>query len=376
MANLVSILIVDDEPNNFDVIETFLIKQGYELHYAVSGKDAIASLETFQPDLILLDVMMPDMDGIEVCKHIKAMPQWQVVPIIMVTALSSKSDLANCLSAGADDFITKPVNSVELRARVHSMLRIKQQYDNIQTLSHIQANTIKILESSLSELSGTLSARMSHEMNTPLNGIIGTIELLKDDIENMDIVEIREMLGWADESAQRLERLTKKFLIYLELEISSNQQESFKPAHSKFSIVTIESTLKSNTDMVNRSNDFVFDIEGAEIALSDRYLLIILHELLDNAVKFSNLGTTIKVSSRVDGKMLSLSIQDLGWGMTDQQIGQIGTLVQFDRQRHEQQGIGLGLRIVKKIVELARGNFSVASIYGQETTVHISLPIA
>jgi len=130
--NLASVLIIDDEADNFDVIETILGNQNYQLHYAASGQDAIAYLDTFQPDLILLDVMMPVMDGIEVCERIKALPAWQAVPIIMVTALHSKEDLAKCMNAGADDFISKPLNSLEFRARVSSMLRIKEQHDRLE----------------------------------------------------------------------------------------------------------------------------------------------------------------------------------------------------------------------------------------------------
>ncbi len=130
-----SILIIDDQPDNFDVIEALLSKQNYQLHYAASGQEAIAALETFQPDLILLDVMMPDMDGIEVCQRIKAMPQWEAVPIIVVTALTTKKDLAQCLTAGADDFISKPVDRLELTARVRSMLRIRQQYQRLATFN-------------------------------------------------------------------------------------------------------------------------------------------------------------------------------------------------------------------------------------------------
>ncbi|MCY7331211.1 MAG: EAL domain-containing protein [Pseudanabaena sp. CAN_BIN31] len=167
--NKPSILVVDDEPDNFDVIETFLTntkdsgeaKQDYNLHYAASGKDAIASLEVFQPDLILLDVMMPDMDGIEVCKKIKAMPQWSAVPIIVVTALTTKKDLAQALFAGADDFISKPVNRLELIARVRSMIRIHQQYQQLATFNTqleamVQERTAQlqsmILEDSLTKL--------------------------------------------------------------------------------------------------------------------------------------------------------------------------------------------------------------------------------
>ncbi|ELS32932.1 MULTISPECIES: hybrid sensor histidine kinase/response regulator [Pseudanabaena] len=376
MANIFSILVVDDEPNNFDVLEAFLSDRTYHLYYAASGKNAISCLEKFQPDLILLDVMMPEMDGIEVCKRIKAIPQWKVVPIIMVTALSAKSDLADCLNAGADDFISKPINSLELRARVNSMLRIKRQYDDIQTLSVIQENTINILESTLNELRGNLASRLSHEINTPLNGIIGTIDLLKEDLENMDITEIREMLGWADESAHRLENLTKKFLIYLELEISTIRQQSFESTHTKFSASGIETLIKSYTKNSGRVEDIVFSLEDADIILPYRYLLTVIHELIDNALKFSSLGTMIKIGGKVVGEMFNLSIQDLGRGMTEEQIARIGAFIQFERKSYEQQGIGLGLRIVKKIVELAGGNFSITSIYQQETTIHISLPIA
>jgi signal transduction histidine kinase len=370
-----SILIVDDEPDNFDVLETLLSEQEYQLYYAANGQEAITSLDTFNPDLILLDVMMPGIDGIEVCRQIKAISKWQAVPIVMVTALNSKSDLAYCLTAGADDFISKPVNGIELRARVHSMLRIKQQYDNIQTLSHIQENTINVLESTLNELRGNIASSLSHELNTPLNGILGMIGLLKDDFQEMDIDEISEMLSLADQSARRLENLTKKFLIYLELELSASRQQKIEFTGTKFSASAIEAALKAHAQTVNRQNDIILTLEEAEIALSERYLSTILHELVDNALKFSSPGTTIKVSSQVVGGMLNLSVHDSGCGMTEEQISKIGAFMQFERKTYEQQGIGIALEIVKKIVELAGGEFSIASVYQKETTVTISLPI-
>jgi CheY-like chemotaxis protein len=328
-----SILIVDDEPDNFDVIEIQLSEQDYQLHYAASGQEAIASLEIFDPDLILLDVMMPGIDGMEICRQIKAISKWQAVPIIMVTALNSKSDLAYCLTAGADDFIGKPVNPIELRARVHSMLRIKQQYDRIQNSYHIQENTINLLESTLNELRGNLASTLSHELNTPLNGILGTIGWLKDEIENMEIAQTREILGWAHDSARRLEKLTKKFLIYLGLELSASQQHKMESAQTKFSASAIETELKYQAEKVNRSNDLLLTLEEADIALSERYLSTLLHELIDNALKFSSPETIIKVSSQVVGEMLHLSVHDSGWGMTEEQIAKIGAFMQFERKR-------------------------------------------
>ncbi|MEB3231614.1 MAG: EAL domain-containing protein [Leptolyngbyaceae bacterium] len=130
-----SILIVDDEPDNFDVIETFLNQKNYQLHYTASGQDAIASLPILCPDLILLDVMMPGIDGIEVCRRIKSMPEWKAVPIIIITALTAKADLVRCFDSGADDFISKPINRLELQSRVRSMLRIHQQYQQLATFN-------------------------------------------------------------------------------------------------------------------------------------------------------------------------------------------------------------------------------------------------
>jgi signal transduction histidine kinase len=375
MTNTHSILVVDDEPNNFDVIEAFLGDEEYHLHYSTNGKDAIAGLDNCHPDLILLDVMMPEIDGIEVCKLIKASPKWHAVPIIMVTALNAKSDLANCLNAGADDFLSKPINSLELRARVNSMLRIKQQYDRIQTMSNIRADTINILEGTLNELRGNLAAKMSHELNTPLNGIIGTIDLLNDDLENMEMAEIREMLGWADESARRLEKLTKKFLIFLELEIAATAHKPFKSVHTKFEKALIELKLQSDASQLHRLDDLVLDLEDAEIGVSERYLMTILNELFDNAVKFSAAGSVIKISNRVVDRLFCLSVQDFGRGMTAEQINYIGAFMQFERQTYEQQGIGLGLKIVKRIVELAKGKFEIASVCQEQTTINITLPI-
>ena len=154
-----SILIVDDEPRNFDVIEALLNEYDYELNYASSGQEALESLEILEIDLILLDVMMPDMDGVEVCERIKSIPKYRPIPIIMVTALTAKEDLAQCLNAGADDFISKPLNPLELRARVQSMLRIKQQYDALQ----ISLDRQLVLEAEKRELLENRNAELARQ---------------------------------------------------------------------------------------------------------------------------------------------------------------------------------------------------------------------
>lgn len=141
-----AILVIDDDPNNYDVIESLLYTQGYHFHYAEHGRMALQQLRQCKIDLILLDLMMPEINGLELCQMIKRDQALQGIPIIMVTALNTTVNLSQCLEAGADDFIGKPINGTELRARVRSMLRISDQYRKISELNdtleqRVQART-------------------------------------------------------------------------------------------------------------------------------------------------------------------------------------------------------------------------------------------
>jgi len=375
-----SILVVDDEPLNFDVLEALLDEEGYELHYASSGREALEGLVIFNPDLVLLDVMMPDLDGIEVCRRIKAMPGWQMVPIVMVTALSEKEDLARCLGEGANDFLTKPVNPLELRARVQSMLRIKQQYDTIKSLSQHQAATIDLLSSSLNELRSNVISSLPHELNTPLNGISGIIDLLLDHRLGMGDEEIGEFLGLAKQSANRLEKLIHRYLVYLQLDTLCDDENG--TLNHIIYPVCIDSRLffeycaKEQSTMFHRHDDLNCALQEATILAYPMDLKFIFGELLENAFKFSMLGTPVKISSEIIDKHLLLKIIDQGRGMTEEQVKKIGAFMQFDRSHYEQQGIGLGLEIVKKLTQSRGWTFSISSIADLGTTVSIELPLA
>ncbi|WP_341528451.1 response regulator [Nostoc sp. UHCC 0302] len=193
-----SVWVVDDEPNGFEVIELLLRREGHHLTYFNSGKAILNQLESSLPDVILLDVMMPEIDGIETCRRIKANSNWKPIPIIIVTALDSKEDLARSLAAGADDFLTKPVNGVELRARVRSMLRIKQQYDALQASVNLRRDLSKLVVEDLRQPMSTLllgshlllqshlepkdkeRAEMVHAAGLEIDGIIsGLLRLAK-----------------------------------------------------------------------------------------------------------------------------------------------------------------------------------------------------
>jgi adenylate cyclase len=150
------ILIVDDTPHNVKMLVDLLSARGYETITAASGKEGLAQIEARRPDLVLLDVMMPEMDGYEVCRRIRANPEHGVLPVVMVTALDPARERIKGLDAGADDFLTKPVNMAELTARVRSLLRIKDLYTTIQTqaaeLADLNANLEKRVEAQVAQL--------------------------------------------------------------------------------------------------------------------------------------------------------------------------------------------------------------------------------
>ena len=154
------ILIADDQPMNVDILQTRLAVHGYEVLTAADGEEALAIARAQQPDLILLDIMMPKMDGIEVCQHLKADPELPFTPIIIVTAKADSKDIVAGLEAGADEYLTKPVDQAALVARVKSMLRIKALHDTVQE----QAGRLEVQSAQLAQWNRTLEERVAEQL--------------------------------------------------------------------------------------------------------------------------------------------------------------------------------------------------------------------
>jgi len=150
------ILIVDDTVHNVKMLADLLAAKGYAIVTAASGQEGLEKVEAEQPDLVLLDVMMPGMDGYEVCRRIRANPEYGILPVVMVTALDPTRERIKGLDAGADDFLTKPVNMAELIARVRSLLRIKDLYTTVQTqaaeLADLNANLEQRVQAQVTQL--------------------------------------------------------------------------------------------------------------------------------------------------------------------------------------------------------------------------------
>jgi two-component system, sensor histidine kinase and response regulator len=187
MSDRPSILVIDDEPNNFDVIQTLLGNEGYTFHYASSGQRALDRLDRLQPDTILLDVMMPDLDGIEVCRRIRASIEWRSIPILLVTALTDKSELQRCMSTGADGFITKPVNRLELQSRVASIVRLKRECDRLQIAKEKLESVAQARSDRLTILARQIMPPLTELMN--IANVLATTQLTPEQDRYASIIQ-------------------------------------------------------------------------------------------------------------------------------------------------------------------------------------------
>lgn len=368
-----SILIVDDEPDNFDVIEALLPSETYQLHYANCGKDAIASLDKFDPDLILLDVMMPDLDGIEVCKQIKLMSKWHAVPIIMVTALSGKEDLARCLAAGADDFITKPVHGLELLARVNSMLRIKRQHDRIKSFSKLQRNNIHTLSNNLNEIKLDLAVGFPNEFNFPLIAISDNIDYLKKNIKQLSLAEALQLLDSSDRSVLQLHTLTQKFWFYLKL-IADTPTPS-KEDRSAPNLV-VKQILASKYAGAFMPSNLSYEIENTTLAVNIDLAEWLFTELLDYVLDRYQANAYLKISGQSIDDAFHFSLSSLNKNDSSTSNSEISNLIQFNSTPDENSELPIGLKIVKKIVEIYDGVFLISGIDRDEIEIYVNLPLA
>ncbi|MEO1131909.1 MAG: hybrid sensor histidine kinase/response regulator [Cyanobacteria bacterium J06639_1] len=356
--NVPSILVVDDEPDNFDVIETFLSDLDCELHYSASGNDALSAIETFNPDLILLDVMMPGIDGIEVCQTLKAMPRWQPVPIVMITALTAKEDLAKCLHAGASDFISKPVNSLELRARVDSMLRIKRQYDDVQKLLKMREDMVNMVV---------------HDLRNPLSTVLLGVELLRkaDFPREKQVEKLDRVYGSAQRLQDLIDDILKIALFESErIELYRTPEDLSKVAETvvKTFVPIAAQKQQSLVRIAPKSSPYLASVDVNMIHRT-------LDNLLSNAIKFSPRDSQIHVrlENRPDGDVC-IQVADSGPGVPAALRESIFQKFETGQSIEGVSQIGLGLAFCKMVVEAHGGAIAVRDNHPVGSIFEILLP--
>lgn len=355
------IFIIEDEPEVIENLAEILEIYDYEVISTLDSKEAPQIASSQRPDLIICDIMMPEMDGYDVLREIKRNPTTYTIPFLFLTAKAERKDLRIGMDLGADDYITKPFEINEIINAVKTRLS-KQKF-----LS-------KHFEEQFDDLRKNIASTIPHELRTPLNSILGFTQILLSNHKDLPENDIRLMLQNIHESGERLYRLVVNYSFYTSL-IGEETNKS-----KKFEVVrNTEMLIKDQVNQVAKNYDYgkyiSFNIIDYPIDLEQKHFLKLIEELTDNAIKFSNKPEHITISSNIQDDFFLLNFENYGRGFKPEQIQQIGAFVQFNRDEYEQQGSGLGLAISKRICEIYNGELNIISSPNEKTTVQAKLPI-
>lgn len=354
------ILIIEDEILIQESIVDYLQIEGYDCISANDGMQGIKKAKDDLPDLILCDIKMPGVNGHQVLQDLRNDPKTSAIPFIFLSGMVNKRDLREGMILGADDYLTKPfqpedlLNSVKTRLEKHSVL--KERMDVLRD---------------------NIAYSLPHELQTPLVSVMGYAEMLVDKFSDNSDEEALEFSSAILQAGMRLNKLIKKLIIYQQLE-SINSDIKAKELSRGITKVNSE-LLKKITDKVaegfRRRDDLQINIQDASVKIPITYFTLLIEELLDNAFKFSEPGATVTLNAQKDEEYFELKVIDNGRGMTEEQIANIGAYFQFERNKYEQQGTGLGLDLSMKITKIYEGDFKINSTHGKQTEAIVRLPL-
>ncbi len=351
------ILVVDDTPANVTILVDLLQDEGYTIHEARDGQAALDLVPTLAPDLILMDINMPGLNGFETCRHLKGNPATQSIPVVFISAWGELDDKINGFKAGGIDYITRPFQIEEVVARVRTHVTVAQQHRQIQTLSRLKDQLVRTV---------------SHDLKNPLTGVRGYVDLA---LEEDDPVERQRMLVLVRRSADRMYRLISNLLDLTRIE-EGLQLEPRPMLVSKL----IQDTLNDfEVQAQARQIQMVMEIPEGDFSITVDPLRMgqVLANLLSNGLKYAREQGRVVVRAELIEMRLHLSIIDDGVGIPLEVQTRLFEL--FYRAptnaNRKIEGTGLGLSIAKGIVEQHGGSIEVRSIPNEGTTFEVILPL-
>jgi len=370
-AQKFKILIVDDNPKNLQVLGNLLEKQQYNVEYALSGKEALAWVNSEQFDLILLDIMMPGMDGYEVCETIRKDEQYQDIPIIFLTAKTDKESIVKGFELNAQDYVSKPFDTAELLARINTHLELKDSRDKLKDVNQwleqkvdektkALQETNKKLEDTLTELQNLDKMKSyflnmtSTEIKTPLTGIIGTLHVLKNQEASFALKNLIDLL---EKSVSRLENFANKAILTTEL---SSKTYEFKSEKIDVAEIVSFSLLELNEVLGQRNIDIEEHLDDIKISGDKDLIFKALLFLIRNAAEHTGDESKIEISLKNEDRGIVLSILDFGKGFSEQTIEEIYSPYRFKEEAFNENN-ELSMYIVKLIMDYHHGALKVSN---------------
>jgi two-component system sensor histidine kinase/response regulator len=370
------ILVVDDDPTNIRLMESILKASGYSVLSARDGEEALDSIAKNRPDAVLLDVMMPRMSGLEVCHKLRSQYETRLLPIIMVTALNALEEKVQALETGADDFLTKPVNRMEMVAKLHSILRVKALHDEVEeTRRQLEAKNDELVR--LERLKEKLTQMVVHDLKNPLAGIVGNLQLLEMQGPGVPPEAFHQILARTQESARQLMGLILNILDVARMEEEKLvlRRQTLHPQELLRNCIRQGEGLSKKLGVaLSCAADEGTEPVDADPELTGR----VLANLVTNALKHTPPGGRVEVGAVSRPLEVEFWVRDTGEGISQELLPRVfDKFVVGDESAEPEQvshGTGLGLTFCKMAVEAHGGRIWVESEPGSGSIFRFILP--
>lgn len=388
------VLIVDDIPSNLNFLSEVLHLEGIGVLLATSGMDAIEIAQYKHPDLILLDIAMPLMDGYEVCAKLKANEETRDIPVIYLTARTEPEDILKGFETGAVDYILKPFNATELIARVKTHLELRAKTEalksvNVHLEEQVKLRTAEITEANrnLTETNSKLARaydeltnldkakdefirHINHELRTPLQGIHGFTLILEDIVESP---EQKEYLQSINSLVKRLVKLSEISLLFTEIK-AKNYKITLKPLSLKHSISQILETFRDEADRIFVLNEL--SDSHMFIKADQRLMKTCLELVVDNALKYTPEDGKVTIRTFNDEELTGIEILDEGPGFTTKALESLYELFSADNLKYHSHGFGIGLATAKVILDTMSGKLDISNLPDKGAAVRMMFSLA
>jgi len=361
------ILVVEDDLMLRDLLRVLLSRAGYTVSLARDGEEGLIRMQERRPDLIIADIMMPNMDGYTFYEAVRAQPDWVAIPFIFLTAKNTHEDMMRGKALGAEEYLVKPFSSEDLLIIVRARLK---RADDVQ----------QVIEEDAARLKARIVNILSHELRTPLTFINGYADLAVSDAENLSAQQFRMLLDGIKRGSDRLTNLVADLLLIFELEAGVTAQIFDSEVEYCGNLGAVVELVVAGYEPEAERKRVILEVHAPRqtppIRLNHKCFSDALGRLLSNAIKFSvGGGALVTVTVTPQPQRIDIAVADQGVGIPPDSMRHLfEPFYQFDRDRMEQQGVGVGLYIARQLVRLHGGDILVESQAKKGATFTIWLP--
>lgn len=355
------VLVVDDTEQNLSVVGNILLENDYEIQLVTSGEEAFESLNEIIPDLILLDVMMPGMDGHEVIRRLKSDDRYKEIPVIFLTAKVETEDVVKGFELGAVDYVTKPFRKAELLARVRTHIKLKNTENDLRDLIKMKDRLFSII---------------GHDLRGPIGTFMMVMDTITDESRDLPEEKIKRYLQQMKDTSKGAYGLLENLLTWAR---SQQKLVSFEPSVQSLHDI-VEDTIKvldgtAKSKFITLKNE----VQPGTTGFFDKNSIsTVVRNLISNSLKFTNKDGEIIISSTKNDNELQVSVKDSGIGMSEEAVKKLFKKDQITTTRgtNGEKGTGLGLLLCKDFIMGNSGRIWVESEQGKGTVFFFSLPLS